>query len=109
MRCSSLQAREKDENGDQADLSKAIIIFVLGGPGERLEIDLSQSHVIYNAGCCHHLLLTQRLKDCSWCAGSGKGTQCEKIVKKYGYKHLSAGDLLRDEVRHSPASEGIAA
>jgi adenylate kinase len=30
--------------------------------------------------------------------GSGKGTQCERIVAKYGYQHLSAGDLLRDEV-----------
>lgn len=30
--------------------------------------------------------------------GSGKGTQCEKIVAKYGYTHLSSGDLLRDEV-----------
>jgi adenylate kinase (isozyme 1 subfamily) len=31
--------------------------------------------------------------------GSGKGTQCAKIVEKYGYQHLSAGDLLRDEVK----------
>eukprot|EP00891_Asterochloris_glomerata_P004607 jgi/Astpho2/4607/Aster-00180 len=31
--------------------------------------------------------------------GSGKGTQCERIVAKYGYKHLSSGDLLRDEVK----------
>uniref|UniRef100_W5M820 Adenylate kinase isoenzyme 1 n=1 Tax=Lepisosteus oculatus TaxID=7918 RepID=W5M820_LEPOC len=30
--------------------------------------------------------------------GSGKGTQCEKIVAKYGYTHLSTGDLLRAEV-----------
>ncbi|KAK6754862.1 hypothetical protein RB195_013689 [Necator americanus] len=31
--------------------------------------------------------------------GSGKGTQCEKIVAKYGLSHLSSGDLLRDEVK----------
>ncbi|VDM62963.1 unnamed protein product [Angiostrongylus costaricensis] len=31
--------------------------------------------------------------------GSGKGTQCEKIVAKYGFSHLSSGDLLRDEVK----------
>ncbi|RNA23200.1 adenylate kinase isoenzyme 1 isoform X2 [Brachionus plicatilis] len=31
--------------------------------------------------------------------GSGKGTQCEKIVEKYGYTHLSSGDLLREEVK----------
>ncbi|VDL93760.1 unnamed protein product [Schistocephalus solidus] len=30
--------------------------------------------------------------------GSGKGTQCENIVKKYGFNHLSSGDLLRAEV-----------
>lgn len=30
--------------------------------------------------------------------GSGKGTQCAKIVEKFGYTHLSSGDLLRDEV-----------
>lgn len=30
--------------------------------------------------------------------GSGKGTQCEKIVAKYGYSHFSSGDLLRAEV-----------
>lgn len=29
--------------------------------------------------------------------GAGKGTQCEKIVKKFGYIHLSAGELLREE------------
>lgn len=30
--------------------------------------------------------------------GSGKGTQCERMVAKYGYTHLSSGDLLRAEV-----------
>ena len=29
--------------------------------------------------------------------GAGKGTQCKKIVKKYGLKHLSSGDILRQE------------
>ncbi|CAF0882370.1 unnamed protein product [Adineta steineri] len=31
--------------------------------------------------------------------GSGKGTQCERIVQKYGYTHLSTGDLLREAVQ----------
>ena len=31
--------------------------------------------------------------------GCGKGTQCDKIVAKYGYTHLSSGDLLRAEVQ----------
>ncbi|KAI4494562.1 hypothetical protein M0804_000763 [Polistes exclamans] len=30
--------------------------------------------------------------------GCGKGTQCDRIIKKYGFLHLSSGDLLRDEV-----------
>ncbi|KRZ78452.1 Adenylate kinase isoenzyme 1, partial [Trichinella papuae] len=30
--------------------------------------------------------------------GSGKGTQCAKIVDKYNLTHLSSGDLLRSEV-----------
>jgi UMP-CMP kinase len=29
--------------------------------------------------------------------GSGKGTNCAKIVEDFGYLHLSAGDLLRAE------------
>ena len=30
--------------------------------------------------------------------GSGKGTQSEKIIEKYGLVHISTGDLLREEV-----------
>lgn len=29
--------------------------------------------------------------------GAGKGTQCARLVSDYGFKHLSAGDLLREE------------
>lgn len=36
--------------------------------------------------------------------GSGKGTQCARIVSQYNYVHLSAGDLLRTE-RNRPGSE----
>lgn len=31
--------------------------------------------------------------------GSGKGTQCANIVQHFGYIHLSAGDLLRAEIK----------
>jgi UMP-CMP kinase len=36
--------------------------------------------------------------------GSGKGTQCAKLVADYGFIHLSAGDLLRKE-QATPGSE----
>lgn len=30
--------------------------------------------------------------------GSGKGTQCLKIAETFKFEHLSAGDLLREEI-----------
>lgn len=30
--------------------------------------------------------------------GSGKGTQCNLLIKKFNTMHLSAGELLRQEV-----------
>ena len=40
--------------------------------------------------------------------GSGKGTQCAKIVEEFHLTHLSAGDLLREEVaRGSPRGQSI--
>jgi adenylate kinase len=40
--------------------------------------------------------------------GSGKGTQSEKLIVKYGLKHLSTGDLLRSEINRQ-TSLGVAA
>jgi adenylate kinase len=38
--------------------------------------------------------------------GSGKGTQSEKLIAKYGLKHLSTGDLLRYEIsRQTPLGQ----
>ena len=31
--------------------------------------------------------------------GSGKGTQCEKLVEEFGYTHISTGDLIRNEIK----------
>ena len=41
--------------------------------------------------------------------GSGKGTQCEKIVEKFGVVHISTGDLLRACVKKgTPEGKEIA-
>ena len=32
--------------------------------------------------------------------GSGKGTQSDKIVEKYGFRHISTGDVLRNEIKN---------
>jgi len=37
--------------------------------------------------------------------GSGKGTQCANIVEHFGFSHLSAGDLLREE-KDSGSADG---
>lgn len=38
--------------------------------------------------------------------GSGKGTQSEKLIARYGLKHISTGDLLRSEIaRHTPLGQ----
>jgi adenylate kinase len=33
--------------------------------------------------------------------GSGKGTQSERIVKKFGLNHISTGDVLRTEIKNN--------
>ncbi|GJN29906.1 hypothetical protein PR202_gb18169 [Eleusine coracana subsp. coracana] len=38
--------------------------------------------------------------------GSGKGTQCSKIASQFGFTHLSAGELLREEAK-SDTEQGI--
>lgn len=35
--------------------------------------------------------------------GSGKGTQSEKLIEKYGLKHISTGELLRVEIKEKTA------
>lgn len=49
----------------------------------------SCSIVLMSRGRCHPPLVCR----------AGKGTQCARIVEKYGWEHMSTGDLLRLEVR----------
>jgi len=38
--------------------------------------------------------------------GAGKGTQCARLVKEFGFCHLSAGDLLRAEQHREGSTYG---
>lgn len=38
--------------------------------------------------------------------GSGKGTQCARLVEQWGFVHLSAGDLLRAEQQREGSQYG---
>ncbi|KAB5595704.1 Cytidylate kinase [Ceratobasidium theobromae] len=38
--------------------------------------------------------------------GAGKGTQCAEIVRDFGFVHLSAGDLLREEQKREGSQFG---
>jgi UMP-CMP kinase len=68
-------------NNKKKGKAKFDVVFVLGGPGAGKvalkNFDYASSTNIYN-------LLTQ-------------GTQCQLIVENFGFVHLSAGDLLREE------------
>ena len=33
-----------------------------------------------------------------WSSGAGKGTQVDRIARKFGVPHIATGDLLRDAV-----------
>ena len=32
--------------------------------------------------------------------GAGKGTQSDKMIEKYGFGHISTGDVLRNEIKN---------
>ena len=38
--------------------------------------------------------------------GSGKGTQCEKLVEEFGYTHISVGDVIRREIKKVSSPNG---
>ena len=35
--------------------------------------------------------------------GAGKGTQSDKMIAKYGFGHISTGDVLRREIKNETA------
>jgi len=89
---------------DVAALFSYKVVFVLGGPGERGRWRRRKKTELTEP--CLFPCLPACLAACPFPLqnahqnthpGSGKGTNCSRIVEEFGYVHLSAGDLLRDE------------
>jgi hypothetical protein len=83
------QQHIKDEEAHTKDLLKGKpILFISGGPGMKRND--------FNISCIDFIIRK----------GSGKGTQCEKMIEKYGFTHLSAGDLIRAAAEDSTTEKG---
>ncbi len=69
---------------DKSKLKDVAVIWVMGEEDKKLEnVSLHDfTHIFSLQGG----------------PGSGKGTQCENVQVKYGFTHLSTGDLIRAEV-----------
>lgn len=68
-------------------------MFVLGGPGAGQERDDTRAATgVMRGGLKSLCSIRSLVRVCV-----GKGTQCSHIVADFGFVHLSAGDLLRDE------------
>uniref|UniRef100_A0A8B9V8I7 Adenylate kinase isoenzyme 5 n=1 Tax=Anas zonorhyncha TaxID=75864 RepID=A0A8B9V8I7_9AVES len=86
---SKLFANKEAAAGELMQDLKNHTFFYLGAANSRIFIfildfseDLRKSNIIFVVGG----------------PGSGKGSQCEQLVKKYGFTHLSTGDLLQNEL-----------
>ena len=75
---------------------KVNVIFVLGPPGSG-KLTLNDKYDIKRCSVKFCFIKGIHLDIIFRFQLLGKGTQCEKIVQQFGYKHLSAGELLRTE------------
>jgi UMP-CMP kinase len=73
---------------------KVTVVFVLGKLSSVIKHYLKYINFL--------LVLTKNLH--AGGPGSGKGTQCANIVEHFGFTHLSAGDLLRAEIKSGSAN-----
>ncbi len=73
---------------DTAPLKNSKVFFILGGPGSG-KVNFWSLNSFKNVEI--KLKSTRSLQL--------QGTQCDKMVERYGYTHISSGDLLRAEVK----------
>ncbi|KAJ4846796.1 hypothetical protein Tsubulata_014111 [Turnera subulata] len=82
--------------------SSTSLSFQRSSPRHRLSASIPGTHLTVNSkpkGLRVSCSAAEPLKVMiSGAPASGKGTQCELIVKKFGLVHISTGDLLRAEV-----------
>jgi adenylate kinase family enzyme len=89
-----------------ATLAGALGIGLTGSRGPRLLANRARAQLLATAtaepeGAQELAMEADSLREVYFIMGgpgSGKGTQCERLVKRFHATHLSAGDLLRAEV-----------
>jgi len=81
-------------------LYKDILVSIPGHFPEISDFKLSTTKVMYkiNQAIDNRRYGVPRII-ISGAPGSGKGTQCEAIVERFGVVHISTGDILRDNVK----------
>jgi UMP-CMP kinase len=75
---------------------KVTVVFVLGGPGAGVSLSFLPAFA----------LSPDSAMPSSTYMSLGKGTQCDRLVEKYDFCHLSTGDLLRAEQEDPNSQDG---
>lgn len=94
-------------------LTKCIMGLSVGGPSGRWEClkcsFLCVTKTLHHIQCVSRHIYNMAKYNVIFVLGgpgAGKGTQCENIVREFGYVHLSAGDLLREERQRTGSQFG---
>ncbi|GJN01132.1 hypothetical protein PR202_ga18371 [Eleusine coracana subsp. coracana] len=100
--CCRTMEWKQESIGVGAELLHQMLQF----PSRLLKASLSLATIASIESSLLHLFVAKQVSSLSGGPGSGKGTQCSKIVSQFGFTHLSAGELLREEAK-SDTEQGI--
>jgi len=79
--------------------SRGTSAFGIKTKGVRVLVSTRSPHTACSALAGGSMTVNGKKIIISGAPASGKGTQCQLIVEKYGVKHISTGDALRAQVR----------